>query len=83
MTLRHPFLYLGGTEQGLPAMSIESLLVLTDLIDATLAQAKTPLALGLMAVFTEFPFFRDGRLRSLRRRKAITVQIPRRGERGV
>ena len=31
--------------------------VLTYLIDALLAAVKTPLALGLMAVFTEFPFF--------------------------
>jgi hypothetical protein len=41
----------------------ESLFVLTYLINATLAQAKTPLALGLMAVFAQFPFLRDARLR--------------------
>jgi hypothetical protein len=34
----------------------ESLFVLTYLIDATLAQAETPLALGITAVFAEFKF---------------------------
>jgi hypothetical protein len=42
----------------------ESLFVLLYFLDALLAQAKTPLALGLMAVFTELPFFHDTRLRS-------------------
>jgi hypothetical protein len=46
------------------ALAQSSIFVLPYFLDATVAQVKTPLALGLMAVFARFPFFRDARLSS-------------------
>jgi hypothetical protein len=45
-------------------LGTESRFVLTYFIDATPAQSKTLLALVLMAVFTQLPFFRDASLGS-------------------